>query len=140
MVAQLRAARNADLRDFPIHYKPGSGRTVIACGVSDLPDGRTAHKYVDRRRHFQHNRNAIAWAVAVVKRLREMGVERLLVVDTFTGTEYRATLAALQEHGYQDRLDTDLQYFLPLKFWDVRHPILEAETPTPSPQLALFEV
>lgn len=28
------------LNDLPIRYKPGNGRTVIACGVSDEPDER----------------------------------------------------------------------------------------------------
>jgi len=139
-----RSCKRTDrLNDLPIRYRPGNGRTITACGVTDEPDGRggyvrTAHKTVDRRKHFQHNRAAIAWAVAVVDKLRKLDVQRLRVKDSYTGIVYTCDLETLTESGYQERLDADMQWFLPLRFWSIKHPIIEADPAPVSPQLTLF--
>ena len=131
------------LNDLPIRYRPGNGRTVIACGVSDEPDERggyirTAHKTVDRRYHFQHNRNAIGWAVAVVDKLRKLGVQRLRVKDSYTGVIYTCSMKTLLDHASEERLDADAQLFLSLRYWSIKHPVIEAEPAPVVPQLDLF--
>lgn len=133
------------LNDLPIRYRPGNGRTVTACGVSDEPDERggyirTAHKTVDRRYHFQHNRGAIAWAVAVVAKLRKLGVQRLRVKDSYTETVYTCSMKTLLDHASEERIDADSQYFLMLRYWSIKHPVIEADPAPVAPQLGLFEV
>ncbi|MCB0360501.1 MAG: hypothetical protein KDD44_12720 [Bdellovibrionales bacterium] len=134
-------------RDLPIRYRPSkTSRTITACGVSDFEDTtnpgtyvRVAHKFVDRRFHFRNDPPAIGWAVEVVAKLRRLEVERLLVVDTYTHAEYRADLSTLLEHGFPDRLDSDLQMFLEIKYWKIRHPVIEAKPDDNNRQLGLFD-
>ncbi len=126
------------LTNYAIRLRLPRG-VIIAGGVSDLPAGRTFHKTIHAE-HFLQSPRAIGLSTAVVDLLRRSGVQWLLVRHARHGTEYRAALNTFVEHSFTQRRDEDLQAFLTLEHWTIRHPILEAETPAPSPQLALFEV
>lgn len=143
-----KATPNKSLRDFPLHdysvrLKLPNGETVIAGGISDIaqPDGtyrRTFHKTI-KPFHFLYSPRAIGLSTATVKYLRRAKVKELLVRHAELGIEYRVDLLEFLRLAFEQQRDADVQLFLTLDKWRIRHPQLEAETTPPAPQLGLFE-
>lgn len=149
MIRRKRTARNGRktsrrvLCDFPVVlvYPDGSKRTIGGMTDEQNPDGsytRVFHKTI-RDEHFLHSPRAIGISTAGIKYLRRNKVDQVLVRHARLGTEYRCSLRTFIERSFtQQRADADIQMFLTLDRWSIKHPILEAETPAPAPQLALF--
>ena len=132
------------LNDFQLDllYPDGKKRTLGGITDERNPHGvwiRWFHKTI-KENHFLRTPRAIGISVAAVKFLKQARVDWLYVKHATLGIEYRCTLRTFLENSFEQRRsdDHDVQLFLTLDHWQIRHPVLEAAPMPRCLQLDLF--